>query len=83
MQQQALNLGHLSPQCETILSHLIAGGTLTALSAVEQPFGTTCLAKRISEIERTGVEIDKTWETNGKKRWLRYSYHLAQLRLLA
>lgn len=77
MQQQALNLGHLSPQCETILSHLIAGGTLTALSAVEQPFGTTCLAKRISEIERTGISIGKDWETDGVKRWKRYSFHKA------
>ena len=73
----------LSPQNQTIFDHLLRGGTLTALQAVEQPFGTTCLAKRISEIERTGVHIDKDWETNGKKRWLRYSYHSAQLRMVS
>ena len=72
----------MSPQCQTIFDYLLRGGTLTALEAVQQPFGTTCLAKRISEIEATGVTIDKEWETNGKKRWYRYSYHSMQLRLV-
>ena len=72
----------LSPQCQTIFDHLLRGGTLTAGEAFAQPFGTTCLAKRISEIEQTGVIIDKTWETDGHKRWYRYSYHSAQLRLV-
>lgn len=75
-------MNKLSPQCQCIMDHLLRGGTLTAMEAMYQPFGTTCLAKRISEIEKTGVIIDKEWETNGKKRWYRYSYHSAQLRLV-
>lgn len=71
----------LSPQNQTIFDFLLRGGTLTALEATRPPFNTTCLHKRLSEIEKTGVVIDSEWEGNGKKKWKRYSYHSNQLRL--
>lgn len=74
-------MNHLSPQCAVIMDHLLRGGSLTALEATRPPFNTTCLHKRLSEIAATGVIIDDEWETDGKKRWKRYSYKSNQLRL--
>ena len=73
----------MSPQCKAIFDHLLRGGTLTALEATRPPFNTTCLHKRLSEIEATGITIDSEWETNGQKRYKRYSYKSNQLRLIA
>jgi len=59
-------------QTETILAHLQAGGSITPIDALRE-FGCFRLAARIKEIRAAGFDVDMDLETDGEKRWARYS----------
>lgn len=64
----------LTPQAETLLAHLKAGGTLTNRSA-HIDFAVGSLTKRISELRAAGYDVHGAWHTNHKtgQRFMRYS----------
>jgi hypothetical protein len=59
-------------QCEQILKYLKNGQTLTAVEALDR-FGCFRLAARVSDLRDQGHQILTSWESNGEKRWARYS----------
>jgi hypothetical protein len=59
-------------QKSEILAHLKAGESLTAREC-SRLFDCDRLAARIKEIRDDGHAVDMTWETDGTKRWGRYS----------
>ena len=70
-----------SSQCAAILDALSHGKTFTSLDAVHL-FGSTRLGGRIYDLRQQGYDIESVWETDGKKRWVRYRLK-GQLRLRA
>lgn len=74
----------MSPQCQAIFDHLLRGGSITTLTAMQHPFNCCRLSERIREIEATGIQITHTPVKVGKKRVMAYSYHApVQLRLVS
>jgi len=59
-------------QTETILAHLQSGGSITPIDALRD-YGCFRLAARIKEIRDEGHPVEMVWETDGEKRWARYS----------
>ena len=59
-------------QTAQIKAHLEAGGTITAIEALED-FGSFRLSARILEIKESGLPITDIWETHGDKRFKRYA----------
>jgi hypothetical protein len=59
-------------QTETILAHLQAGGSITPIDALRE-FGCFRLAARIKDIRDEGHDVQTLWETDGTKKWARYS----------
>lgn len=64
-------------QTETILAHLQAGGSITPIDALRE-FGIFRLAARIKDIRDEGHAVQTDWETDGVKKWARYSLKRAQ-----
>jgi hypothetical protein len=62
-------------QCAEILRYLQAGNRLTVLSATTI-IGTTCLPKRISDVEKMGHKINRKWKYYNKK-WF-YEYFIGK-----
>lgn len=57
----------------TILDHLLAGGTLTKISAIYPPFSTTNLGDKVLILRRAGHDIQKRWkESSEGKRFAEY-----------
>ena len=63
-------------QTETILAHLQAGNSITPIDALRE-FGVFRLAARINDLREAGHDVDMVWETDGDKRWGRYSLRRA------
>lgn len=63
-------------QTETILAHLKAGGSITPIDALRD-YGCFRLAARIKDLRDEGHPVEMTWETDGEKRWARYSLRRA------
>jgi hypothetical protein len=61
----------LDSQAERILRHLRAGNSIMPLHALRR-YGCFRLGARIWDLRRAGWVIDRTWETDGKKRWAKY-----------
>jgi len=59
-------------QTETILAHLQAGGSITPIDALRD-YGCFRLAARIKDIRDEGHDVQTDWETDGVKKWARYS----------
>ncbi len=59
-------------QTETILAHLQKGGSITPIDALRD-YGCFRLAARIKELRDEGHPVEMDWETDGEKRWARYS----------
>lgn len=59
-------------QTETILAHLQSGGSITPIDALRE-FGCFRLAARIKELRDSGHDVQTAWDTDGEKRWARYS----------
>lgn len=59
-------------QTETILAHLKNGGSITPIDALRD-YGCFRLAARIKEIRDEGHDVQTTWDTDGTKKWARYS----------
>lgn len=56
-------LGHLTPQCRTLLEHLKKGRTLTQRSAL-MDFGVMALPRRIADLKEAGYDVSSTMECN-------------------
>lgn len=74
-------MNHLSPQCTRIFDWLLHGNSISTMEAMRD-FGCCRLSERIREIEATGIQIDRERVKIGKKHYVSYSYHSAQLRLV-
>lgn len=61
-----------SQQAHDILRHLQAGKSITPLEALHL-FGCLRLGARIFDLRDAGYPIQTQWETDGAKRWARYS----------
>lgn len=59
-------------QTETILAHLQAGGSITPIDALRE-YGCFRLAARIKDLREAGYDVETGWETDGVKKWARYS----------
>jgi hypothetical protein len=59
-------------QTETILAHLEAGHSITPLDALRE-YGCFRLAARIKDLRDAGHDVQTDWETDGEKKWARYS----------
>ena len=59
-------------QTETILAHLQSGGSITPIDALRE-YGCFRLAARIKDIRDSGHQVHTDIETDGEKRWARYS----------
>jgi hypothetical protein len=59
-------------QTAQILDHLKKGRVITPLKALHR-FGCLRLAARIKDLRNDGHPILKEWETDGHKKWARYS----------
>jgi hypothetical protein len=59
-------------QTETILAHLQAGGSITPIDALRE-YGVFRLAARINDLREAGHDVQTLCETDGKKKWARYS----------
>ena len=53
-------------QCERLLAHFKAGGTLTQLEAYRHPFRTGRLASRVHDLRGRGVPVEKRMERVGR-----------------
>jgi hypothetical protein len=62
----------LDSQASEILSHLKSGKTIAPLEALRE-FGCLRLGARIWDLRQQGHPILKEWETDGHKKWARYS----------
>lgn len=71
----------LSPQCRAIFEFLLRGNSISTMEAMRD-FGCCRLSERIREIEATGIQIEHEWVKQNGKRFVRYSYHSRQLRLV-
>lgn len=59
-------------QTATILAHLQAGESITPMDALRD-FGCFRLAARIKDIRDEGYDVQMDWDTDGTKKWARYS----------
>lgn len=59
-------------QTETILAHLKNGRSITPIDALRD-YGCFRLAARIKELRDSGHDVQTAWDTDGEKRWARYS----------
>lgn len=58
---------------ENVLRHLLAGGTITKIEAIYQPFGTTNLLDVIHHLRKDGYPVEKEWEKSPKgKRYAKF-----------
>jgi len=65
--------GERKSQCQLILAHFQAGGTLTVLEALEAPFRCYALSQRCGELRRDGHNVQGEWvDLPSKKRVKRY-----------
>lgn len=56
-----------------ILDHLLAGGTITKISAILPPFSTTNLGDKILILRKQGWPIEKRWKKSEmEKRFAEY-----------
>lgn len=61
----------MDTQCATILRALKAGRQLSPLEALRE-FGCMRLGARIWDLKQAGHPIERTWGTDGEKRWAEY-----------
>lgn len=59
-------------QSAEILRHLQSGRSISPLEALRK-FGSLRLGARIWDLKQAGHDIQRQWETDGQKRWARYS----------
>lgn len=62
----------IASQTDQIRAYLEKGKSLTPLDALHR-FGCLRLGARIWDLRQDGHPIEKEWETDGHKRWARYS----------
>ncbi len=60
MVEQALPFEPKS-QCEMLMAHFRAGGTLTVLEAIYEPFRCYALSQRCGGLRRAGHDIQSEW----------------------
>jgi hypothetical protein len=58
-------------QAARILRHLRDGNSITPLFALRR-YGCFRLGARIWDLRRDGWVIDRTWDSDGRKRWAKY-----------
>ena len=62
----------MTTQCDKLLAHFAAGGTLTVAEALTQ-FGVYALSQRVGDLKRDGVPIEAEMvDTAGGARIARY-----------
>lgn len=61
----------LDTQCGQILAALKQGATITPIGALRE-FGCLRLAARICDLREAGHSIERSWGTDGEKRWAEY-----------
>lgn len=61
----------MDTQCGAILAALKSGQAVTPLDALRD-FGCLRLAARICDLRRDGHPIERSWGTDGEKRWAEY-----------
>ncbi len=62
----------LDSQASQILAHLGEGKSISPLEALHL-FGCLRLGARIFDLKAAGHDIAMEWETDGTKKWARYS----------
>lgn len=61
----------MDTQCGAILAALKAGRTLSPMEALRE-FGCFRLGARIWDLKQQGYPIERSWGTDGEKRWAEY-----------
>jgi hypothetical protein len=61
----------MDTQCNAILAALQSGRKLSPMEALRE-FGCFRLGARIWDLKQAGHPIERTWGTDGEKRWAEY-----------
>ena len=64
----------MTPQCETVLKHLLSGGSITGVEA-EQVHRVRHLPRRIADLREAGIKIDREMRKDATgQRYARYTF---------